>query len=455
MSDEISRATPRCSWPPCGKRVTAGDSALRRLRRFSTDTRGAVAVLAAILFPVVIGGIGLGVETSYWYMTQRKLQHAADLAAHAAGVRNRAMDSTDQITTAARNVAIVSGFLPALGTFTLRKPPATGAFVGNADAVEVVLTEMRPRWFSAIFAAGPVTLTARAVSRISGGVKACILALSPTASGALTVSGSTNVKLNNCDVASNSVSATSFLLSGASAAMTTGCAYAVGQASVTAGLTLTQCQQVKVNSPSVRDPYRDVAEPAIVGACENRNVGQPTQATTVTPTVNHPSGVKSRRFCNGIDLKGQVTFMPGLYIIEGGAFNINGGDLNAMAAAAVNGSGVTFYLTSTASLVLNGNVTLNLSAPTSGPFSGILFFGARNATGVSNIINGTSGSTLQGVIYTPASLINFKGDSKVTNGCTQVIGRLVTMTGNSTLRSDCENAGTKTILANEGVSIVE
>lgn len=425
------------------------------LRRFLTDTRGAVAILAAILLPVVIGGIGLGVETSYWYMTQRKLQHAADVAAHAAGARNRAGDSMDEIRTAARQVAIVSGFLANRGMISLARPPASGAFVGDADAIEVHLTENWPRWFSGVFARGPVTIGARAVSRISGGVDACIIALSPTANGAVTVSGSTDVKLNGCDVASNSVSATSLLMSGSSARLTTGCAYAVGQASVTSGLTLTRCSRVHVDAPRIRDPYRSVAEPMITGACQNRNVGHPTQPTTIIPTDNHPSGIKSRRYCNGLDVKGQITFMPGLYIIEGGTFSINGGDPNATAAARINGSGVTFYLTSTASLRLNGNVTLNLSAPTSGPFSGLLFFGARNAASVSNIINGTSGSILQGAIYTPASLIEFKGDSAVTDGCTQVVGRLVNMTGNSTLRSNCSNSGTKAILANEGVSIVE
>lgn len=451
------RLEPRAPRAPLarGGSKVARAGALGPLRRFLADTRGTIAVLAAIVFPVVIGGIGLGVETSYWYMTQRKLQHAADIAAHAAGVRNRAMDSMDGIRAAATQVAIASGFLSARGTITVSKPPLTGAFAGNADAVEVVLVETSPRWFSSVFVKGPVTIGARAVSRISGGAQACILALSPVADGALTVSGSTNVILKGCNVASDSVSATSFLVSGTNAAMTTGCAYAVGQAQVTSGLTLTQCAAVRVNSPSIRDPYRDVAAPAIVGSCQNANVGTPTGSVTLTPTDSNPSGVKSMHFCSGLNIKGKVTFMPGLYIIEGGSFTVNGGDPNATANAQIIGSGVTFYLTGTTNLQLNGNVTLSLAAPTSGPFSGILFFGARDATSVSNVINGSSGSTLQGAIYTPASSISFKGDSAATGGCTQVVARLVTMTGNSTLGSDCSNAGTQTILANEGVSIVE
>jgi hypothetical protein len=137
------------------------------------------------------------------------------------------------------------------------------------------------------------------------------------------------------------------------------------------------------------------------------------------------------RFCSGLDIKGQVTFMPGLYIIEGGPFDFNGGNRLDTSAASVNGAGVTFYLRSTSSLQLNGNVLLNLSAPTSGPYAGILFFGARNATSVTHKVNGTPGTTLQGAIYAPASLVEFAGNSTTSNGCTQVVARLVTLTGNS------------------------
>lgn len=427
----------------------------RRVRDFLSDLRGGIAVTAAIIFPFVIGGIGLGVETSFWYMTQRELQHAADLAAHAAAARMRAGDSYQEIRAAATNIAVSSGFRAGQGTVTVNIPPATGPYAGAADKVEVLLSENHSRWFTALFAGNQVKLGGRAVSGIEGGSTACILALSRTESGALTVEGSTQVTLENCDVASNSNSSASFLMNGSSAKMTTGCVYTVGQAASTLGLTLTRCTQIHQNAPRVRDPYANVTEPAVVGPCESGNLGNPSRPDTITPTYNHPSGVKSRRYCNGLDLKGEVTFEPGLYIIEGGNFQINGGNANATAAAMIKGAGVTFYLTATATLVLNGNVTITLSPPTTGPTKGILFFGARNATSIKHLISGSTGSTLQGALYFPASHIQFRGDSTVANGCTQVIGRIVTMSGNSTLRSVCTVSGTAPLKANEGVSLLE
>ncbi|TIU21447.1 MAG: hypothetical protein E5W38_34275, partial [Mesorhizobium sp.] len=42
---------------------------------------GNVAIVFAFTLPIVVGGAGLGVETSYWYYSSLKLQATADAAA--------------------------------------------------------------------------------------------------------------------------------------------------------------------------------------------------------------------------------------------------------------------------------------------------------------------------------------------------------------------------------------
>ncbi|ACL58700.1 conserved hypothetical protein [Methylobacterium nodulans ORS 2060] len=426
-----------------------------RSRALKRDVSGTAAVIAALAFPVVIGGMGLGAETGYWYLTQRKLQHAADLSAHAAGVRKRAGDPKSQIDAAALNIALNSGMSSSLGNMLANSPPTSGIKAGDTSSLEVILTEVRPRLFSSVFSSEPVSIRARAVASIVAGSQACVLALSPAASGAVTLSGSTVVNLKGCDIASNSTAADAFLMSGSSAALSAGCASSVGGAVTTIQLKLTQCATVKTSAPVVRDPYASVVEPAAFGTCQNSNVGTPSTSTTLTPTENHPIGVKSMRFCAGLNLKGQVTFAPGLYIIENGDMTVNGGDLNATSLITLTGSGVTFYFANGGRLRLGGNAVLNLKAPTSGPFSGILFFGSRTSAGANQVVNGTSGSTLQGAVYMPGSDVLFTGNSASTGGCTQVIGRTVTFSGNSSLGSTCDNAGTKTILTSETVVLVE
>lgn len=443
------------------RRERSTDPALSRSRPqpgrrpFWTDDSGAVAIVAAIVFPVLIGGLGLGAETGYWYLSQRKLQHAVDVSAHAAGARLRAGDSKSGIDAATQAVATGSGFSTAVGTVEVNTPPLSGAKAGNAASVEVILTETRPRLISSVFSDTPIVITTRAVASVVAQSQACVLALSPVASGAVTVSGSTSVSLTGCDIAANSNAANAFLMSGSSAALSASCVYAVGGVVTTAGLTLNPCTAAKAEAPVVRDPYADIAEPSAIGACNNKNVGSPGGTTTLTPTDTQASGVKSMRFCNGLDIKGTVNFSPGIYIIENGSLSFNGGDQNATSNVSLIGQGVTFYLRSGADLKLGGSVSLSLAAPTSGPYAGILFFGSRTSAGASHTVSGNSGSTLQGAVYMPSSAVTFTGSSSASGGCTQIVAATVTFTGNSNLKSDCAAAGTRTIATNEIVTITE
>jgi Flp pilus assembly protein TadG len=125
-----------------------GGRLARTLRSWAADTRGSAAVLSAVLFPVVIGGMGLGAETGYWYMQQRELQHAADLAAHAAGTRKRAGDSSTRMRQAALQIATKAGFDDDVGDLTVNVPPTSASYRANRDALEVVLTRNTPRLFS-------------------------------------------------------------------------------------------------------------------------------------------------------------------------------------------------------------------------------------------------------------------------------------------------------------------
>lgn len=436
-------------------RTVRPDTLLCRLHRLGVHDGGATAVVAAILFPVVVGGLGLGAETGYWYLTQRKLQHVADVSAHAAGARLRADDSDEQITAAARHVASESGYKgsPALvvnTAYTHEDHP-------GAKLVEVVATEVQPRLFSAVvaglFSSDPettVTISARAVGMVDGGAGtvACVLALSATASRA--INSSATAELEGCDVASNSNNATDSLY--VTQSLTTDCAYTVGKASAT-GLNLTRCPEVKEYAPLTRDPYADVPEPNLDGiACDGPDkYGKPnTPEPPLEPAQTLDNGVKVMRFCAGLDAKGTVDFGPGLYVMDG-PLKMTSSNTDSI----LQGSGVTFYFTGDHAVGLRGT-RLNLAAPTSGPYSGLLVFGNRGATTASHEVGGNTDSVMTGAIYAPTASITVTGNAKIAeNGCTQVIGNTVTLSGNSNLQSDCDGAGTSDIATGEIVRIIE
>jgi hypothetical protein len=298
--------------------------------------------------------------------------------------------------------------------------------------VEVRLTETVGRVFSQFFHGGAVGLQGRAVARGVPGATVCALALSPSANNALYAKGSASASFENCVAASNSSSNSSFHMQGATFAAD--CIYATGAYQSTGGsnsLNLAECEEVQEGHDPLDDPYEDIDVPTATTACVDSGT---VQNTTVTPTLNHISGMKYVRYCS-LTVKGNVHFDPGLYIVDG-AFTNTGN-------TSLTGTGVTFVIGG--DVTLNGNLTMNLAAPTTGDYSGLLFFGDDDLTQESVKINGNASSVLQGAIYFQTGNLLFTGNSAVTDGCTQIIANTIEFSGNSGIRSSCDSAGIREI----------
>ena len=378
------------------------------------DARGNVAILFALCLPVLVGGAGFGVETTYWYFNRLSLQAAADAAAYAAALEKRSGGSVSEVQAVANHTVSDNGFNPAaIGV------AVTPGVVSGGGSVNVVLTETVERYFTALFNDTDPVFHASATATYNTASNACILALSPTAAKAANFSGSSNLTLTGCSVMSNSNAANSINVQGA-ALLHTPCTIAVGQVTATSGLTLTECSTSVTNAPSVADPYAGVAAPTPSGACLPQNASN----TTIGPG----------RYCSGLKLKNNVTMTPGVYYIE----SATGFDANA--TANVIGTGVTIYLSGAAKVSLNGSATVTLKAPTSGTYSGMLFFGDRTQTGL-NKFNGTAASKMTGAIYFASQDVQYNGNFSGLNGCTQVIGSTVEWTGNTTMAVDCSAYG--------------
>jgi hypothetical protein len=392
---------------------------LKALRR----SEGNVATIFAMCLPVIIGGAGLGVETVYWYHKDLQLQAAADAAVYAAALEKRAGASSDAIYAQALDTASKNGFDSSTGTIEVNSPPLSGPNAGG-QAVEVILDQPVERYFSRIFSEEPVVEDARAVALFQSAADACILALDPSASKAALFSGSSLTTLTNCAVMANSVADDAIKVQG-SAQVSTDCLITAGGVSTTAGLTMTDCASAITNAPTAGDPFAGLATPTDAGPCKNDN------GATLEPG----------NYCSGLSINSAKTLQPGTYIISGGDFKVN-------ANANITGTGVTIYTSGTARVSMNGNATVNLSAPTSGTYSGVLFFGDRtNTDSATNTFNGTPSSHMTGAIYSANQAIKYLGNFSGTNGCTQIVGKTVEWNGNTTISSDCSAYGMKTIPA--------
>ncbi len=414
-----------------------------RLRSLRHDTAGAVAAVVAVTAPVLIGSMGLGGEAGYWYLKQRSLQNVADVAAHASAIRLAAGDDPATLQAVADYIAQQSDINLDTADLALYNPPASGGFLEDGDAVEIVITETVPRLFSAMYSNEPIVISARAVATAQGGGTGCVLALNTTEEGALKVTGSGVLYLTMCDMVSNSTADAAYLMEGMGSSVSANCVQASGTAQTTAMLSIV-CESPRENAAPAADPLAAVPEPAAVGACQDAAV-----TTDQSPSESHPSGMSSIRYCNGLEISGTVNLDPGLYIVEGGTFRI-------AANSTVNGDGVVFYLADGVDLEFSGTAAVNLSAPTSGVYNGVVIFGSRAATAVSHVIDGTAGTSINGAVYLPASDLTWTGDAQTSfTGCTQVIADTVTFTGNGFISLHCLFPNGPTIDMAGDVRIVE
>jgi hypothetical protein len=409
--------------------------------RVLRDTSGAAAVVIALSMPVTIGGLGLGAETGYWYFSQRKVQNAADIAAYAGAVALRSGRSTTEIGTAALDGANDTGFMQARGVIATNTPPLTGAFAGDAQAVEVILREDLPRMFTAIYSDDDVPVSGRAVAQITAGSQTCVLALDPSAPGAVTFIGNSGTLLVGCSVHSNSLATDSVIVTG-SAAVETPCVSAGGGVNADSGLLMTVCSSPYENADVVPDPYADIPVPtAVLGeGCKANN----TFGGAATATYSITGG----RYCNGMKVQRTVNMAPGVYVVDGGTLDIT-------STAKIYGTGVTFYLTNGATVKMNGTAEAQLVAPNSGDYSGVLMFVDRNEPYNTHTINGNLASKVNGAIYSASGKVEFLGGSTVAGGCTQVVARSITFSGNAKVGVDCTTSGVRDIRTARLIKLVE
>jgi len=406
---------------------------VQKLARFLRDRRGNYAVITALLSPVLIGSAGLATEGGLWMYVHQSLQGAADSAAISAATQY-SLNVNASLDNQAQSVIATYGYTVGTAgtTVTVNRPPASGSYAGNNQAIEVIVTTQQSRLLSSLFSSGNVTLTGRAVAVPGNNGTGCVLSLNLTATGGVTSKGNSAINLNQCSVYDDSNDSGSALVNGGTATIDALSVNVVGAISGGSGITTTQGTYVGI-SP-IADPYANVPMPA-VGACDYNN-------KTYKTTVTIDPGV----YCNGIQLNAGavVTMNPGVYFIDRGSLQMAGG-------STLQGTGVTIIFTSStgsnyADATINGGATLAITAPTTGPTAGLAFFGDRNMPISTTFkFNGGDFQTIGGAVYVPKGTLQYAGGNNANTNCTQVIGDTVSFVGNSLLKVNCSGSGTRPI----------
>lgn len=398
---------------------------------FGFAKAGNATILFGLAVPVLAGVAGLAIDVGQWELAHKSLQRAADSAAISAAVAFASSGATT-VTTEAKGIAANYNFVDGSGgtTVTVNRPPSSGAYTANTGAVEVIISQPQARMFSALFGNGTVAERGRAVA--VGTSTACILALDQTAAKAISAQGNVSVTANGCSIFSNSNSSTSVSAGGSAivSAMSIG---AVG--SVVGQSNMTTTNGVTSNQGTLADPYYGKISVPTFSGCDQTSFTAKT-TTTISPGV----------YCGGFTLNAgaNVTMSPGVYIMDQGAFVVNG-------STTLTGTDVTIIFTSSSTTnyptaKINGGANVNLTAPSTGPYAGVVVFGDPNMpVGTTFDLEGGSSQSINGVTYTPHGAISYAGGASGYSGCSEIVGDTVSFVGDSNLALNCSGMGTRKI----------
>ena len=418
---------------------------LNHLLTHRRNRRAAVTVLAATLFPVLLGAAGLATAYGDALLTKMKAQRIADAAAYAGAVAYGELSTSTAITNAADRVATVNGIPTGDISASLVTSPKGDGYSAVESTVTIGVNVGLTRLISNKSSLS-VTSNAYVEVKVNSNGIPCIIALGSSGSG-ITLSGSGKITANACAVSSNSSTAPAITAPSSSATVTTPV--------VSTPVALTTTQKAHIAPPtgttavtyivkSITDPLASKTAVTTasghlssVGLLSNPTFTAPTTGTAITfdgtPTGKaYPSG------CTGSPSTGSYTNTYTVTCSGAGPFNfgaitLNGGItvvFNNTTSATYNVNG--FVKNTGTSLTFNGAGTYNIGG---GLYTGGGTTTAFNGAGTYNIGKYTSSCSSDNFsICHTGSTLSFAGPSTflLTNGLYVGGGETLTMGSGST-----------------------
>jgi hypothetical protein len=425
---------------------------MRVQARSSKGQKGQLLIMVTLLLVPMVGMLGLVTDFGYMHFVKMSAQTAAESAAQAAIISfHESMGASNytcggavvcastptacaaSITTP--NNAIDRGCMYAQShgfnstgnqTVTYQagvsSTPPTAAGIGTAAYwVTFRAVQQVPQLFSAIMGNTTGLVAARSTAALVG-ASDCIYVLNPNAAGALSVGGTASLT-SACGIYVDSSNACAISTNG-TATLTAPEYDVTGNVCTHSPLT----PAARTGVPPVSDPLAGLAAPASAPyVCDYNNYSAPNWSNpTLSPGV----------YCGGIHVGNNAyTFSAGNYILVGGGLSTQS------ANSQITGNGVMFYNTYDATHTYTGmsiaaNSTVTLTAPTTGTYSGILFFEDRSAPAASDTYGGGSTAVYQGTIYAPHAAITLHGNSSINSHYTIIVADTISLVGTSGINND-------------------
>ena len=288
---------------------------------------------------------------------------------------------------------------------------------------------------------GDSDFLASSTSTVAITINVSIVVLDPTASGALSLSGSASINVGG-GVFVDSSSSSALSASGTSQ-ITASVIDVHGGVQKTGSATFNPAPPT--NAAPRPDPLAGLPAPSTSGLT---NYGSINLTGSSTKTIN--PGIYSQITVSGANAI--LTMNAGTYIIEGGGFTVSGGAsvtgtglLIDNAGSKYPGSGGNF-----GPISVTGSGTISLSPAATGPYADVLIFQPAANTQVLNL-SGNAMTGLTGTVYAPSAQLVESGNAQLSLA---LVVDTLTLSGNAVMDSLTPDAPGGTVASTPGVSVV-
>ena len=423
--------------------------------RLWKDESGQALVMTAFFMTMLLAFVALALDSGTLFRARRMAQTAADAAAMAAALDYK-YNSTGQ-PASAQNAAYAAATANGVdhtvngNVVTVHNPPTSG-YHQASGYVEVVVTRPTQTVFMGLFHLSSVPIQAMAVAS-SGANAGCIWTLAKSGAD-ITLTGSGALTAQNCDIYDDSNASDALTVTGSGSVS----AKAIG---IAGGYIKTGSGSITPNPPTTgiapaANPLSLTAPTAGTGTCSSNC----NRANTGSGNMTLNPGTYSSITNTG---SGKITLTPGNYVITGNLSNIGsgglilgagnytiggsftstgsgsltlggglynvGGNLSLTGSGPLTGAGVTFYTGGSTTVTGSGN--MNLTAPTTGTYNGVLFY-QPSSNNSAMAITGSGGDIFQGIVDAPSAALTLTGSGSFTVSTDLIVDSL-SITGSGTV----------------------
>lgn len=359
------------------------------LSQFRKCQSGGVAMVFGLMAPVLLGGSGLALDYLTYTHKLTQLQAAADSAA-IAGAQELSLASIND----AQIKVVVEQY--AQRSVSSAKSITSEIFVDRKKgALTVQVTEIWTPIFAEFIGAKMTPIVTSATASLVGSSSICVLALSPSRSKAVHLDKDAILSAKGCGVFANSSHRQGVRLD-QNAKISSAITCSAGGYIAKTGAAM---PEPVADCPEIPDPLAGRGEPPI-GACVDNGLVIQTGNKTLNPG----------NYCDGLKITGnaKVNFMPGIYIVSDGVFEVSDD-------AQISGNHVGFFLNGEkTTLNFKGNATVNLTGSIEGEMAGLLFYESRaTSVGRKHHLSCSHTDELTGTVYLPNGNLRIEPNTTV------------------------------------------